>query len=116
MSKGRAVGPGRRSAEGLAWLARVGASPAETWATAMRWASKHRISVVPRGAGTGLSGGAIASSAGMIISFARMNRILEIDIPNERAIVEPGVVNLDLSLAVAADGYFYAPDPSSQRG
>jgi glycolate oxidase len=51
----------------------------------------------------------------MIISFARMNRILEIDIPNERAVVEPGVVNLDLSLAVAADGYFYAPDPSSQR-
>jgi glycolate oxidase len=51
----------------------------------------------------------------MILSFARMNRILEIDLPNERAIVEPGVVNLDLSLAVAADGYFYAPDPSSQR-
>jgi glycolate oxidase len=51
----------------------------------------------------------------MIVSFARMNRILEIDIENERAIVEPGVVNLDISLAVEPFGYFYAPDPSSQR-
>ena len=84
-------------------------------AAAVKVAARHRIPIVGRGAGTGLSGGAIATSAGMIISFARMNRILEIDIPNERAVVEPGVVNLDLSLAVVADGYFYAPDPSSQR-
>jgi glycolate oxidase len=84
-------------------------------AATVKVAARHRIPIVGRGAGTGLSGGAIATSAGMIISFARMNRILEIDIPNERAVVEPGVVNLDLSLAVAADGYFYAPDPSSQR-
>jgi glycolate oxidase len=84
-------------------------------AAAVKVAARHRIPIVGRGAGTGLSGGAIATSAGMIISFARMNRILEIDIPNERAVVEPGVVNLDLSMAVAADGYFYAPDPSSQR-
>jgi glycolate oxidase len=84
-------------------------------AAVVKIAARHKMPIVGRGAGTGLSGGAIASSAGMIISFARMNRILEIDIANERAIVEPGVVNLDLSLAVAADGYFYAPDPSSQR-
>jgi glycolate oxidase len=70
---------------------------------------------VGRGAGTGLSGGAIARAGGMIVSFARMNRILEIDIENERALVEPGVVNLDISLAVEPYGYFYAPDPSSQR-
>lgn len=82
---------------------------------AVKIALRHKMPVVGRGAGTGLSGGAIASSGGMMISFARMNRILEIDLPNERAVVEPGVVNLDLSLAVAADGYFYAPDPSSQR-
>jgi glycolate oxidase len=51
----------------------------------------------------------------MIISFARMNRILEIDLPNERAVLQPGVVNLDVSVAVEPDGFFYAPDPSSQR-
>ena len=50
-----------------------------------------------------------------MISFARMNRILEIDLANERAVVEPGLVNLDITMAVEADGYFYAPDPSSQR-
>src|SRR3954454_17557397 len=73
------------------------------------------ISIVGRGAGTGLSGGAIAIAGGMMISFARMNRILEIDIENEYALVQPGVVNLDVTLAVAPLGYFYAPDPSSQR-
>ncbi len=81
----------------------------------VRIARQHNLAIVGRGAGTGLSGGAIARAAGMLISFARMNRILEIDIPNERAIVQPGVVNLDISLAVQPFGYFYAPDPSSQR-
>jgi len=71
--------------------------------------------LVGRGAGTGLSGGAIPRAGGLLISFARMNRILEIDLANECAVLEPGVVNLDISLAVDADGYFYAPDPSSQR-
>lgn len=71
--------------------------------------------IVGRGAGTGLSGGAIARAGGIIISFARMNRILEIDLANERAVLQPGVVNLDITLAVEGDGYFYAPDPSSQR-
>jgi glycolate oxidase len=78
-------------------------------------ARRHNLAIVGRGAGTGLSGGAIARAGGMIISFARMNRILQIDIENERAVVQPGVVNLDITLAVQPFGYFYAPDPSSQR-
>ncbi|MBL8234953.1 MAG: FAD-binding protein, partial [Bryobacterales bacterium] len=67
------------------------------------------------GAGTGLSGGSIPRAGGLIIGFARMNRILEIDLANERAVLQPGVVNLDITLAVQGDKYFYAPDPSSQR-
>jgi glycolate oxidase len=81
----------------------------------VKLAREHGVPITGRGAGTGLSGGAIAREGGLMISFARMNRILEIDLPNERAVVEPGLVNLDLTLAVDADGYFYAPDPSSQR-
>src|SRR5579875_548834 len=81
----------------------------------VKLAQRHNLAIVGRGAGTGLSGGAIARAGGMIISFARMNRILEIDIENERALVQPGVVNLDITLAVQPFGYFYAPDPSSQR-
>src|SRR5712691_9872747 len=81
----------------------------------VKLAAEFGLPIVGRGAGTGLSGGAIARAGGIIISFARMNRILEIDLPSERAVVQPGVVNLDLSLAVEPDGYFYAPDPSSQR-
>jgi glycolate oxidase len=81
----------------------------------VKLARERGIPVTGRGAGTGLSGGAIAREGGLMISFARMNRILEIDLANERAVVEPGVVNLDLTLAVEGDGYFYAPDPSSQR-
>jgi glycolate oxidase len=81
----------------------------------VKLAREHDLAIVGRGAGTGLSGGAIARAGGMIISFARMNRILEIDIENERALVQPGVVNLDITLAAAPFGYFYAPDPSSQR-
>jgi glycolate oxidase len=81
----------------------------------VKLAHARGIPVTGRGAGTGLSGGAIAREGGLMISFARMNRILEIDLGNERAVVEPGLVNLDLTLAVEGDGYFYAPDPSSQR-
>jgi glycolate oxidase len=73
------------------------------------------VPIVGRGAGTGLSGGAIPREGGVVVCFARMNRILEIDLENERAVVEPGVVNLDVTLAVQSQGYFYAPDPSSQR-
>jgi glycolate oxidase len=81
----------------------------------VKLAAEHGLPIVGRGAGTGLSGGAIARAGGVVVSFARMNRILEIDLPNERAVVEPGVVNLDITLAVDGEGYFYAPDPSSQR-
>ena len=81
----------------------------------LKIARYYAVPLVGRGAGTGLSGGAIPRAGGLIVSFARMNRILEIDVANERAIVEPGVVNLDISTAVDAFGYFYAPDPSSQK-
>ncbi|MGB6946404.1 MAG: FAD-linked oxidase C-terminal domain-containing protein [Bryobacteraceae bacterium] len=78
-------------------------------------AREYRIPIVGRGAGTGLSGGVIARAGGIVISFARMNRIVEIDLANERAVLEPGVVNLEITQAVERDGYFYAPDPSSQK-
>lgn len=78
-------------------------------------AREFSLPVVGRGAGTGLSGGAIPLRGGMVIAFSRMNRILEVDLENERAVVEPGVVNLDLTLHVQGKNYFYAPDPSSQK-
>jgi len=78
-------------------------------------AGEFNVTIVGRGAGTGLSGGSIARAGGIVISFARMNKILEIDIENERAVLQPGVVNLDITLAVQPFGYFFAPDPSSQR-
>jgi len=73
------------------------------------------VPIVARGAGTGLSGGSIARAGGITVGFARMNRILEMDVENERAVVQPGVVNLDITLAAEPHCYFYAPDPSSQR-
>ena len=78
-------------------------------------ARRFAIPFLGRGAGTGLSGGAIPREGGIVVAFARMNRILDIDLPNERAVVEPGVVNLDITLAVQARGYYFAPDPSSQK-
>ena len=78
-------------------------------------AREYQVPFVGRGSGTGLSGGAIPREGGITVAFARMNRILDIDLENERAVVQPGVVNLDLTLAVQDSGYFYAPDPSSQR-
>ncbi|MGA2962440.1 MAG: FAD-linked oxidase C-terminal domain-containing protein [Candidatus Korobacteraceae bacterium] len=75
---------------------------------------RERIPFVARGAGTGLSGGALPVKGGVVISAARMNRILEVDIPNARVVVEPGVTNASVTAAVSAMGYFYAPDPSSQ--
>src|SRR4051794_26719163 len=81
----------------------------------VRMAQEGGVPFVGRGAGTGLSGGAIPAEGGIVIAFARMNRILELDYENERAVVQPGVVNLDITLAVQDSGFFYAPDPSSQR-
>src|SRR5689334_21402255 len=87
----------------------------EDVAAIVKISAEHGVTIVGRGAGTGLSGGAIPRAGGMIIEFSRMNRILEIDLENERAVVQPGVVNLDITVAVQDSGYFYAPDPSSQR-
>ena len=80
-----------------------------------RIAQEFGVPFVGRGAGTGLSGGSIPVQGGILVGFSRMNRIVETDPENERAVVEPGVVNLDITAAVDADGLFYAPDPSSQR-
>jgi glycolate oxidase len=76
--------------------------------------ARHRIPFVSRGAGTGLSGGALPDERGIVISFARMNRVREVDIPNQKITVEAGVTNSSITQRVAAAGYFYAPDPSSQ--
>ena len=84
-------------------------------ASLVKLAQEFGVPFVGRGAGTGLSGGAIPREGGLMIAFARMNRILELDLENERAVVQPGVVNLDITLAVQGSGYFFAPDPSSQR-
>src|SRR3984893_2083382 len=81
----------------------------------VRLANRYDVSIVGRGAGTGLSGGALARQGGIVLTFSRMNRILEIDAENQRAVVEPGVVNLDLSRAAEKHGLYFAPDPSSQK-
>lgn len=76
----------------------------------------HRASVpfVARGQGTGLSAGALPHPKGVLIVMTRMNRVLDVDLVNRRITVEPGVMNLDVTRRVSADGYYYAPDPSSQ--
>jgi glycolate oxidase len=78
-------------------------------------AQREQLPFVARGGGTGLSGGALAVEGGLMIALTKLNRIQEIDLDNERAVVEPGVVNLWITQAVAAHGYYYAPDPSSQQ-
>jgi len=78
------------------------------------WCHINKIPIVPRGAGTGLSGGALPVVDGIVLSLARFNRILEIDLDNRCAVVQPGVTNLSISKAVDSLGFYYAPDPSSQ--
>jgi glycolate oxidase len=80
----------------------------------LRWCNEHQVKVVPRGAGTSLSGGALPLEDGILLGLSRLNRILEIDYDNRVAVVQPGVTNLAVSQAVAARGFYYAPDPSSQ--
>lgn len=80
----------------------------------VRLCHAHGVPFVARGHGTGLSGGALPAPDGVLIVMTRLNRILSIDIPNQRITVEPGVINLDVTKAVASQGYYYAPDPSSQ--
>jgi glycolate oxidase len=93
-------------------LAVVRAERTEHVQSAMRWASAHRIGVVPRGAGTGLSGGSTAQSDCIVVSTERM-RSLSIDRATRIAVVEPGVLNVELKLAAGAEGLWYPPDPSS---
>src|SRR5690349_20264247 len=78
-------------------------------------ATREQIPFTPRGAGTGLSGGAVADQGGITVAMSRMNKVLEIDPLNLRAVVQPGVVNADISAAVARYGLYYVPDPSSQK-
>ncbi|WP_374311242.1 FAD-linked oxidase C-terminal domain-containing protein [Dongia sp.] len=81
---------------------------------ALKIAHRFGIKVVPRGAGTSLSGGALPLADGLLLGLGKLNRILDIDLPNRCAVVQPGVLNLAISHAVAGDGFYYAPDPSSQ--
>ncbi len=87
----------------------------EQVAALVRYCADRGIPYTARGAGTGLSGGAIAAKGGVLITFVKLARILELDLENLRAVVEPGLVNLHLSLAVAPQGLQYIPDPSSQK-
>src|SRR6516162_3694153 len=86
----------------------------EQVAEILRYCHAEGIKVVPRGAGTSLSGGALPLADGVLLGMAKFNRIREIDYDNRVAVVEPGVTNLAVSNAVAGAGFYYAPDPSSQ--
>jgi len=81
----------------------------------VKWAHQNGIHIVARGSGTNLSGGTIPARGGVVIHFSRMNRILEIDIENQRAVVEPGLFTLALKNQLARYGYVYQPDPASER-
>jgi glycolate dehydrogenase FAD-linked subunit len=87
---------------------------AEQVSRVVRLCHEEAVPFVARGSGTGLSGGALPVAEGILIVLSRMRRILEVDVANQRVVVEPGVTNLAVTQQVAADGYYYAPDPSSQ--
>ena len=89
-------------------------SSTEQTAEVMRVLARHQVPFTPRGAGTGLSGGALALNEGVVVEMARMRKILKIDVPNRLAVVQPGVINLQVSAAAAPYGLYYVPDPSSQ--
>jgi len=95
----------------------VVAHPASTEDVAqiVRTAARYGLPVVARGAGTGLSGGAVAEEGGVALVLTRMTKVLEIDPDNMLAVVEPGVINIDISKAVSRYGLYYAPDPASQK-
>jgi glycolate oxidase len=88
---------------------------AEEVQAVVRICNEERIPFVARGAGTGLSGGALPVAEGIVVSLARLDRVIEVDLERGEIVVEPGVANLDVTRAVAADGFYYAPDPSSQQ-
>ena len=81
----------------------------------VRLCAREGVPFVARGHGTGLSGGALPVAGGLVIALSRLNRVLNVDIPNQRMTVEPGVTNLEMTRQVAPFGYYYAPDPSSQQ-
>jgi glycolate oxidase len=81
----------------------------------VRVCGRDGVPFVARGAGTGLSGGALPVADGIVVALARMTRVLEIDLASQRVVVQPGVTNLDVTRAVESAGFFYAPDPSSQQ-
>ncbi|MBN8935344.1 MAG: FAD-binding protein, partial [Rhizobiales bacterium] len=83
-------------------------------ARVLRYCHDNGVRVVPRGAGTSLSGGALPLADGVLLGMGKFNRIREIDFDNRVAVVEPGVTNLAVSKAVEHEGFYYAPDPSSQ--
>ncbi|MCA1202083.1 FAD-binding oxidoreductase [Priestia flexa] len=87
---------------------------AEEVAKVVRYCAKHNLPFLARGAGTGLSGGAIPLNNEVIISLVRMKRLVSVDLENRQAVVEPGFINLKLTNSIADKGYYYAPDPSSQ--
>ena len=89
-------------------------STTEQVSRVLRYCHEHGVKVVPRGAGTSLSGGALPLADGIILGLGKFNRILDIDFANRCAVVQPGVTNLGITLAVQHAGFFYAPDPSSQ--
>jgi glycolate oxidase len=95
-------------------LVALPASAAEVQAIVALCAA-HHVPFVARGAGTGLSGGALPVADGLVISMTRMNRVLEVDLDRAIVVVEPGVTNLEITRAVSGQGFFYAPDPSSQQ-
>ena len=86
----------------------------EQVAAVLRLCHERGVPFVARGSGTGLSGGAVAESEALVIATSRMRRVLELDLDNRRVVVQPGVINSWVTRAVAGDGFYYAPDPSSQ--
>ena len=86
----------------------------EQIAAVMKWCHQQGIKIVPRGAGTSLSGGALPLADAVLLGLGKFNRILEIDYDNRCVVAQPGVTNLAITKAVEADGFYYAPDPSSQ--
>src|SRR5579884_1987411 len=81
----------------------------------IRWSSEHRVPLIARGAGTGLSGGAVAERGGIIVEFSHMDHILDVDAYGRSAVVEPALINLRLDERVKAHGLYFPPDPASQR-
>jgi glycolate oxidase len=104
-------------ATGQSFLPDAAALPetAEQVAAILRLANEHRFPVIPRGAGSGVTGGALPTAGGLVLVFSRMNRILEIDAANMIAVVEPGLITGELQAALKKRGLMYPPDPASLK-